>query len=125
MFASTTGTIQTKTNKNTITCDLSPPDVIGNAATVTNGVLLSSSAHYQNSDNLEKCHDQNKKLAPVNCSAASTNATVTSSNISVNGVNINKSWYARCNRWRSQSCDRKHKNSTVRYSWNTINNRLM
>lgn len=41
---------------------------------------------------------------------------------SINGQNIAKSWYARCNRWRSQSCDRR-KISTVRYSWNTINNR--
>lgn len=35
------------------------------------------------------------------------------------GTNIGKSWYARCNnRWRSQSCDRKHKNMVMRYSWN-------
>lgn len=43
---------------------------------------------------------------------------------SINGHSIAKSWYARCNRWRSQSCDRR-KNSSIRYSWNNtiINNR--
>lgn len=37
--------------------------------------------------------------------------------VSASGANINKSWYARCNRWRSQSCDRKSRISSLRYSW--------
>lgn len=38
---------------------------------------------------------------------------------SVNGQSIAKSWYARCSRWRSQSCDRR-KHSAIRYSWNNM-----
>lgn len=40
----------------------------------------------------------------------------------MNGQSIAKSWYARCNRWRSQSCERR-KQPTTRYSWNMIGNR--
>lgn len=41
-----------------------------------------------------------------------------------NNQSTSKSWYARCNRWRSLSSDRR-KNPTLRYSWNTGNNNPM
>lgn len=40
-----------------------------------------------------------------------------------NGKDITRSWYARCNRWRSLSCERR-KNKSNRYSWNTIGNQM-
>lgn len=45
-------------------------------------------------------------------------------NSSGNNQSTSKSWYSRCNRWRSLSSDRR-KNSTLRYSWNTGNNNPM
>lgn len=38
-----------------------------------------------------------------------------------NNQSTSKSWYARCNRWRSLSSDRR-KNPTLRYSWDTGHN---
>lgn len=62
-------------------------------------------------------------VAATTTTAAILSRTLTRSSCSnVNGQSIAKSWYARCNRWRSQSCDRR-KHSAVRYSWNLIDNR--
>lgn len=55
--------------------------------------------------------------------AATLSRTLTRNSCSnMNGQSVAKSWYARCNRWRSQSCDRR-KNTAIRYSWNMIGNR--
>lgn len=78
----------------------------------------------------EKCVDQCEKIAvKIDCRPnGDNNSSVTGPPIAPNGgqtsatvaTNISKSWYARCNnRWRSQSCDRKHRNMVMRYSWNT------
>lgn len=40
-----------------------------------------------------------------------------------NGKDIARSWYARCNRWRSLSCERR-KNRSMRYSWNMVGNQM-
>lgn len=80
----------------------------GQSEQVTSDDLPESVIHFENSDN--KCSNK-------------TGASVTS--ISNGHGNISKSWYARCNRWRSQSCDRRQKNSMMRYSWNTMNGRLV
>lgn len=73
-----------------------------------------------------KCDEQSKQLTvKINCHSNTNNdnnsvAAVSNRSASGAGTNISKSWYARCNnRWRSQSCDRKHKNMVIRYSWNT------
>lgn len=58
----------------------------------------------------------------TNNEVALTRTITRNSCTSVNGQNIAKSWYARCNRWRSQSCDRR-KTTTIRYSWNINANR--
>lgn len=59
----------------------------------------------------------------ANVTDANLMRTLTRNNCStVIAQNISKSWYARCNRWRSQSCDRR-KSSSVRYSWNIVSNR--
>lgn len=79
----------------------------------------------------ERSDDESKKFAAkINCRPNDDNNSspvVVAANGSRGGgggggggINISKSWYARCNnRWRSQSCDRKHKNMVIRYSWNT------
>lgn len=55
--------------------------------------------------------------------AATLSRTLTRNSCSnMNGQSIAKSWYARCNRWRSQSCDRR-KHTATRYSWNMVNHR--
>lgn len=40
-----------------------------------------------------------------------------------NGKDIARSWYARCSRWRSLSCERR-KNRSLRYSWNMVANQM-
>lgn len=79
----------------------------------------------------EKCADQCEKIiAKINCRPNDDNNSLRIGPvITSNGgrtcaqattTTISKSWYARCNnRWRSQSCDRRYKNMTMRYSWNT------
>lgn len=55
--------------------------------------------------------------------AAALSRTLTRNSCSnMNGQSVAKSWYARCNRWRSQSCERR-KHTASRYSWNMIGNR--
>lgn len=64
------------------------------------------------------------KMSNVSNNETSLSRTITrNSCASINAQNIAKSWYARCNRWRSQSCDRRKCSTIVRYSWNTVNNR--
>lgn len=59
----------------------------------------------------------------VTATAAALSRTLTRNNCSnMNGQSVAKSWYARCNRWRSQSCERR-KQTATRNSWNMIGNR--
>lgn len=65
----------------------------------------------------------NGVAATVVATTPAVSRTLTRNNCSnANGQSIAKSWYARCNRWRSQSCDRR-KHTSTRYSWNMISNR--
>lgn len=71
-----------------------------------------------------KTHLTDAKMSNVSNNETSLSRTITrNSCASINAQNIAKSWYARCNRWRSQSCDRRKCSTIVRYSWNTVNNR--
>lgn len=106
--ASNNNTI-TNSTANDVSSTASPPSI--NAATAGNSAI-------------EKCNDQSKKsTTKINCPPNDGNNSSTIAAIVPNsggGAHISKSWYARCNnRWRSQSCDRKHKNMVIRYSWNT------
>lgn len=76
----------------------------------------------QKSNDKYKSQSTNAKTTNGNNDVTLMRTQARNSCNSINGHNIAKSWYARCNRWRSQSCDRR-KTSIVRYSWNTINNR--
>lgn len=104
-------------------------------STANNKFVLSMQNH-QSHDNckpIDKCRDQHKSSfgaaatvdatsqSQCNNQSALSRTVVRNSCGSVNGQIIGKSWYARCNRWRSQSCDRR-KNSSVRYSWSIQNN---
>lgn len=64
----------------------------------------------------------NRHVTTTNEITTLTRTITRNSCANINGHNIARSWYARCNRWRSQSCDRR-KNTTIRYSWNTNTNR--
>lgn len=103
-------------------------------STATNNVRINQkldNSHLMN----DKCQDQHKMKSSFTANTIDAKKPLQSSNQlpltrtivarnscgSVNGQNIARSWYARCNRWRSQSCDRR-KNTSVRYSWNTNNN---
>lgn len=111
-----TATADTSTNAN---------DIINTVNTVNSNEV---------SDSIEKGHDHDHEQSKSNLNAT-TSCVIHSGNANNNGVTslkatekitnsnnktmtLNKSWYARCSRWRSQSCDRKNKNSFLRYSWN-------
>lgn len=71
----------------------------------------------------EKSTDQTKSQpTDANNDVTLTRTLARNSYGTINAQNIAKSWYARCHRWRSQSCDRR-KNASIRYSWNANNNR--
>lgn len=63
-----------------------------------------------------ECHEQISNNELIICNEHKT-FSKRPYHVSASGANINKSWYARCNRWRSQSCDRKSRNGSLRYSW--------
>lgn len=105
-------------------------DISNNANDIINTVNTVNSSSIA-SDSNQKGHDHEKSK----CTPSSTNGCATDSDNCLNGVvmsskandkttncnktaTVNKSWYARCSRWRSQSCDRKNKNVFLRYSWN-------
>lgn len=90
-----------------------------------NGNEIAKTGHEKSNDksNSQSTDTKNQTITNGNSDAMLSRTQTRNSCGSINGQNIAKSWYARCNRWRSQSCDRR-KCSTVRYSWNnTINNR--
>lgn len=97
---------------------------------INTSVVINSSNVNKNTQHACK---SNQKCQPPNRSVTKTTTTTNNemdltrtstrnSCTSVYGQNIAKSWYARCNRWRSRSCDRR-KTTTIRYSWNTNANR--
>lgn len=111
-----------------------------------NSSILINSTGMAKKDN-EKSHDKHKPKSSTGASSSDSGDGIARNGIavndgvatndaalsrtltrnscgSINGHNIAKSWYARCNRWRSQSCDRR-KSSSIRYSWNNtiVNNR--
>lgn len=91
-------------------------------------VVINNSANARNKHDKPKntCQpplvDVKNRNVTTNNEVALTRTITRNSCTSINGHNIAKSWYARCNRWRSQSCDRR-KATTIRYSWNTNANR--